>query len=69
MAAELTDTTPPHLAVIGVVPESVETSSRMTASLHAAVPAVIEAVLAELERLGVTATERTDPQDPDIWWE
>ena len=69
MAAELTDTTPPHQAVIGVVPESVATSSRLGASVRAAVPAVIDTVLAELESLGVTATERTNPQDPDIWWE
>lgn len=69
MAAELTDTTPPHLAVIGVVPQSVETSSRLGPIVRAAVPAVIEAVLAELNQLGVTATERTDPLEPDIWWE
>jgi hydrogenase maturation protease len=69
MAAELSDSTPEHLVVIGVVPESVETASRLGPIVRAMVPDVVAAVLAELDSLGVPATERIEPRDPDIWWE
>lgn len=69
MAAELTDSTPGELIIIGVVPESVEAVARLGSVLRAAVPGVVSAVLAELERLGAPATKRSNPRQPDIWWE
>jgi hydrogenase maturation protease len=69
MAAELTDSTPEHVIVIGVVPESVETAPRLGETVRAKIPEVIRAVLDELESLGVTVTERDQPRDPEIWWE
>jgi hydrogenase maturation protease len=69
MAAELTDSTPDEMIIIGVVPESVEAMARLGNTLRAAVPAVVSAVLAELERLGAAATKRGNPRQPDIWWE
>ena len=69
MAAALTDSSPDELIVIGVVPESTAAVARLGATLRAAVPAVMAAVLAELERLGAAASRRANPRPPDIWWE
>jgi hydrogenase maturation protease len=69
MAAELTGTTPEHLAVIGVVPGTVETGTRLGQAVRDAIPEVIAAILGELDSLGVSASEREQPRDPDIWWE
>ena len=69
MAAELTDSTPDELIIIGVVPESIEAVARVGATLRAAVPGVMSAVLAELERLGAAPRKRSEPRQPDIWWE
>jgi hydrogenase maturation protease len=69
MAAELTDSTPDESIIIGVVPESIEAVARVGATMRAAVPGVVSAVLAELERLGAAPAKRSDPRQPDIWWE
>jgi hydrogenase maturation protease len=69
MAAALSDSTPDELIIIGVVPESIEAVVRLGATLRAAVPRVVSAVLAELERLGAAPKKRSDPRQPDIWWE
>jgi hydrogenase maturation protease len=69
MAAELTDCAPEELIVIGVVPETIEAVAHLGTTVRATVPTVVAAVLAELERLGVRTSRRTDPQQPDIWWE
>lgn len=69
MAAELTDTSPDEVVVIGVIPASTGNVARLGDAVRAAVPAVIDAVLAELRRLGVEPIPRNEPCDPDIWWE
>ena len=69
MAAELTDSTPEELIIIGVVPESIEAVARLGSTLRAAVPGVVTAILAELERLGAGPRKRSEPRQPDIWWE
>ncbi len=69
MAAELTDSSPDEVVVIGVIPESTGNVARLSDVVRAAVPDVIEAVIAELRRLGVESTARVEPLDPEIWWE
>jgi len=56
LALELHDLSPAHVLVVGVIPAET-------------VPGAVDSVLAELERLGVPATPRTEPLEPDIWWE
>ena len=48
MAAELTETTPEHLAVIGVVPGNIETGTRLGPAVREAIPEVIAAISEEL---------------------
>lgn len=66
---ELEDEAPDEVLLLGVVPESVETGVGMTHALQDAVPAALERVAEELDRLGHPATRREVPRDPDIWWE
>ena len=69
MAAELTDSCPDEVVVIGVIPENTGNVARLGDAVRAAVPDVIEAVISELRRLGAEPTQRTEPLDPEIWWE
>ncbi len=69
MVAELTDSSPDEVIVIGVIPESTGNVARLGDAVRAAVPDVVEAVIAELRRLGVEPVRRAVPLDPEIWWE
>jgi hydrogenase maturation protease len=69
MAAELTDSSPDEVVLIGVIPERTGNGTRLGDAVRSAVPAVVDAVIAELRRLGAEPTLRRDPQKPDIWWE
>jgi hydrogenase maturation protease len=69
MAAELTDSTPDEILVIGVVPESIDTRTELSPAVAAAVDDVVQMVVTELDRLGVRPGARASPPEPDIWWE
>jgi hydrogenase maturation protease len=69
MATELSECSPEEILLVGVVPESTEGGTRMTAAVLEAVPAVLERVTAELDRLGEPAVRRDPPGEMDIWWE
>lgn len=69
LALELHGLSPTHVLVVGVIPGETGYEPRLTDAVRGAVPGAVDAVLAELERLGVPATPRTEPTEPDIWWE
>jgi hydrogenase maturation protease len=69
MAAELTDSTPQELLVLGVVPLGTETGAKLSAPVQEQVEAVVDLVIDELDRLGRPATLRSTPNKPDLWWE
>ena len=60
---------PRQVFVVGAVPEDVELRSGLTPSLKAAVPRVVDAVLALLGRLGVEASAREEPLPLELWWD
>jgi hydrogenase maturation protease len=60
---------PSEVLLVGVIPEIVDAGVGLSPSVHAALPAVEAAVLAELERLGRAATALEAPGEPDLWWE
>lgn len=68
MATELTDASPEEMVLIGVVPESIEQGTTLSAPVQAAVDEVIKIALEELERLGVTPEKLETPRDPELWW-
>jgi hydrogenase maturation protease len=69
MACELTDSTPEDVIIVGVIPASTGNVTRLSDTIRAAVPDVVQGVLTELDRLGAPATRRHNPPKPDIWWE
>ena len=69
MATEFADSNPEEILLIGVVPESTGQGTKLTEAVRSAVPAVVDAVMVELERLGCSAIRRETPAELDLWWE
>ncbi len=68
MATELTDASPEEMVLIGVVPETIEQGTTLSDPVQAAVEDVVNTVLEELARLGVTPVPVVPARDPKIWW-
>lgn len=60
---------PETVRLVGAIPASVETGLGLSAPVRAAVPKLVEQVLAELRALGVSPAPRVPPAEPDLWWE
>jgi len=69
LALELIDQSPPEVLLVGLIPAAIETGVGLSAAVHAGIPRVEHAVLAELARLGSPARPRERPGEPDLWWE
>jgi len=67
--AEFIGVCPEVVSLIGVIPAKVETGVGLSRPVRDAVPKVLEAVLDELHRAGVTVAPRVPPSAPDLWWE
>ena len=68
LTLELLPNGPSSITLIGVIPESLDQFG-LTPTVRAAIPAVIDAVLAELGRVGVVATPRVGAAVPAVFWE
>lgn len=66
--ADFMGVAPRVFRLVGVIPESTDLRCALSPDVEAAVPAALEAVLAELRALGVTPVERVPPRTPDLWW-
>jgi hydrogenase maturation protease len=60
---------PREVLLVGVVPDTTAPSARLSPAARAAVPVAVEAVVAELERLGAPPARRLDPSPAMPWWE
>ncbi len=60
---------PGQLLLVGAIPFNTRTGPGLSPALRAAVPAAVEAVLAELQRLGLPARPRPRPEPVRAWWE
>ena len=69
LALEFAGDGPSDVFLVGVIPGNVEQSVGLTAAVQNAVPAVVDQILAELERLGYTPAAYDPPREPDLWWE
>ncbi|TFG38041.1 MAG: hydrogenase maturation protease [Candidatus Aminicenantes bacterium] len=67
MATELTDASPDEMVLIGVVPETIEQGTTLSGPVQGAVDEVLNTVIEELQRLGVTVRTRQTPLEPDLW--
>jgi hydrogenase maturation protease len=69
MRLQLTGTGPTDVTLIGAVPAHLTLTESLSPAVKASVPVIIELVLAELARLGVSPTPRPTPRPPVFWWE
>ncbi|HET6922630.1 MAG TPA: hydrogenase maturation protease [Anaeromyxobacteraceae bacterium] len=60
---------PREVRLLGVVPARVEAGAGLSEAVRAAVPGLVEAVVAELASLGAAPRGRDRPSEPDLWWE
>lgn len=60
---------PREVRLLGVVPAGVETGAGLSEPVRAALPRLVEAVVAELTALGAPPRRRARPSQPDLWWE
>lgn len=67
--AEFSGKCPSEVALIGIVPETVELGCEISQKVRAAVEPAIFAILAELDRLGVQPLPREQALPPSIWWQ
>jgi len=68
LTLELLPNAPREVKLIGVIPASLDQFG-LSAEVRAAIPAVIDAVLAELSRYGVIATPRAGASVSAAFWE
>jgi hydrogenase maturation protease len=69
MATKFSDSSPEEILLIGVVPESTEQGTKLTEAVRSAVPEIMDAVVAELKRIGCPPKRRDPPGELDLWWE
>lgn len=67
--ADFMGVTPRHFKLVGVLPTACEYGLGLSDAVRAAIPAAMDAVLAELRPLGIVPPERSPPGEPDVWWE
>jgi hydrogenase maturation protease len=69
LTLELMGMGPRDVLLIGVIPEAVETGVGMTSTVTRALDDVVDAVAAELKRLGHAPRPRAKALPLEIWWE
>jgi hydrogenase maturation protease len=69
MTLEFAGSAPREVLLVGAVAQTTAPPAHLSDALQGAVPVAVDAVLAELERLGAPATARTHPDAVAPWWE
>lgn len=69
LTLEFSGAGPKEAFVVGAIPEDVELRSGLTPALKAAVPRVLERLVALLAQLGAAVTPRETPLPLDLWWD
>ena len=60
---------PREVWLVGVVPGQVRTGIGLTPEVRAAIPRLVDEVVARLAALGAAPIARDPPGVPDLWWE
>ena len=68
LALEFAGRGPRDITLIGIVPEVTTMGLELSPAVAAAVPAAVLAVIAALERFGVSVHRRSEPLTPAPWW-
>lgn len=69
LSLEFSGNAPEEVVLIGVVPKGTENVCELSQEVRAALPAAVDAVLGELERLGRPAVRRSRVRESKVWWE
>jgi hydrogenase maturation protease len=67
-ALDLAGRLPEQVLLVGVIPESVETGTRMTEPLRAAIPQAVYVVNSELDRYGLAPSAKPAAAAAAPWW-
>lgn len=67
--ADMAGGAPADLLLVGITGADLDHGPGLSDPVREAVDKAIAAVLAELDRLGVSYKKKAQPSDPDIWWE
>ncbi len=59
---------PERVCLVGVAAADCSLGAGLSGGVREAIPAVVDAVVAELRRLDVPHTERVPAGAPDLWW-
>ncbi|HLV86695.1 MAG TPA: hydrogenase maturation protease [Candidatus Sulfotelmatobacter sp.] len=68
MTAEMLGASPQDVLLVGIVGRNFEPGRPLSHAVRAAVNGAVDAVIAELARLGVDSRKRTLGEEPDLWW-
>jgi hydrogenase maturation protease len=68
MAAEMLDSSPKDLLLVGIVGESFDPGRPLSRAVQQAARRAIEAILSELQQLGIPHKKRQSSPAPSIWW-
>lgn len=68
LAAQLLGASPENVLLIGIVGQSLEPGDELSDAVRTAIEPAIEAVVAELRRLGFEVEKKATPDEPEIWW-
>ncbi len=69
LLSDLTGDGPREVVLIGIVPDQTVAGIGLSPAVRNAMGGLVDAVVAELARLGVPMARRETPLDPDLWWE
>ena len=69
LAAEMLGSMPGQVMLFGAIGESFDLGCPLSPAMRQACEKVMESVLVDLERLGVTFHKRLPAGDPGIWWQ
>jgi len=68
MTADMLGASPEHVLLVGVVGSRYEPGLPLSEPVRQSVGLAIEAIIAELVRLGFDVAKRATPIEPGIWW-
>ncbi|MBD0373855.1 MAG: hydrogenase maturation protease, partial [Pyrinomonadaceae bacterium] len=69
LIAEFDGSGPLEACLIGVIPADTSTGVGLSSPVQRVLPEATEAVVRELEALGVIALQRSPVRTPQVWWE
>jgi hydrogenase maturation protease len=68
LAADMLGASPENVLLVGIVGESLACGDQLSKTVREAIEPAIEAVVAELRRLGFEVEKKATPDEPAIWW-